>query len=455
MSTYFARQCSEQYQREAILKLLHNPVGMFHDSEYASEKIHQWLLAEEPSKPGAIPGFLNGISKIQWDGEASIKKTALFPDQKALSSGVHLYYGLNGKREAVLRFLSTVSRTEEPGTLLLYSDESMDWLIEDLRFLESWKTLLSSVVLQGNHIKIIHTVSRDLNEMLEAISKWMPLYMTGAVEPYYYPKKRDGLFKRTLFIAPNKAAVTSTSMDGMTDKALNLLIQDNRAIEALKEEFFEYLSLCRPLMHIFTNRQREAYTDTLLAFEQKTSDSIVSTNSLSLGTMPIDVAKNFIGRSRISDKIGFLKLFQKGKSVFEGSLKKNIFREIIQIPDISMLKNGKARAFFFSIPESEGLTYTLDEYRKHLQSVIYFLENFENYHVSLINRQTAPGYEIFVKEDLGVILLKTDSPQLAFAISESNMTAAFWDYLNILFHESNSSRREVLHQLKQTVKSME
>jgi hypothetical protein len=29
---------------------------------------------------------------------------------------------------------------------------------------------------QGNKIKIIHTISRDLDEMLNAISQWMPLY---------------------------------------------------------------------------------------------------------------------------------------------------------------------------------------------------------------------------------------------------------------------------------------
>ncbi len=37
----------------------------------------------------------------------------------------------------------------------------------------------------------------------------VPLF--GAIEPYFYPKKRDGIFKRTLFIAPPRTFYTGTA----------------------------------------------------------------------------------------------------------------------------------------------------------------------------------------------------------------------------------------------------
>lgn len=82
----------------------------------------------------------------------------------------------------------------------------MAWLYEDAAFAARWAELFTRVLMQGNRVRIIHTVARDMNEMLEAVTKWIPIYMTGAVEPYCYPRLRDGLFRRTLFIAPRTAA---------------------------------------------------------------------------------------------------------------------------------------------------------------------------------------------------------------------------------------------------------
>ena len=81
----------------------------------------------------------------------------------------------------------------------------------DADYAQLWARLMVRVLTRGNRIKIIHTISRDLGEMLSAISQWMPLYMIGAIEPYFYPKKRDGIFKRTLFIAPPRTFYTGTA----------------------------------------------------------------------------------------------------------------------------------------------------------------------------------------------------------------------------------------------------
>ena len=37
---------------------------------------------------------------------------------------------------------------------------------------------------------------------------------------------------------------------------------------------------------------------------------------------------------------------------------------------------------------------------------------------------------LYVKDDTGVVMAKTDMPLGAFVISERNMVNAFWDYLN-------------------------
>ena len=80
-----------------------------------------------------------------------------------------------------------ILQEKEPQTLLLFSDENMAWLYEDTAFAARWAELFAQVLARGNRVRIVHTVSRNMNEMLEAVTKWVPIYMTGAVEPYHYP----------------------------------------------------------------------------------------------------------------------------------------------------------------------------------------------------------------------------------------------------------------------------
>lgn len=76
-------------------------------------------------------------------------------------------------------------------------------------------------------IKIIHTISRDMNEMPEAVTRRIPMYMTGMIGPYCYPRLKDGVFQRTLFLTPSTAAVVSSSVQPDTDGMLNLFLTDN------------------------------------------------------------------------------------------------------------------------------------------------------------------------------------------------------------------------------------
>ena len=76
-------------------------------------------------------------------------------------------------------------------------------------------------------IKIIHTISRDMNEMPEAVTRRIPMYMTGMIGPYCYPRLKDGVFQRTLFLTPSTTAVVSSSVQPDTDGMLNLFLTDN------------------------------------------------------------------------------------------------------------------------------------------------------------------------------------------------------------------------------------
>ncbi|MEA5094042.1 MAG: transcriptional regulator [Sedimentibacter saalensis] len=429
MSGYLARHCIEDYKKKALSDAM-NIKSMPNNIEEISVLISSWLVNEQKSEENAVGEFLDELSNFKFKKFPEIEISNKVKTSKDKKSVNLAYYGVNGKRTAVIEFLSMVLSIDKPQTLLLYSDEDMDWLIENYDFKVKWAVLMSKVIKQGNKIKIIHTVSRDLHEILEAINEWMPLYMTGAIKPFYYPKKRDGVFKRTMFIAPENSAVISSSVGNMSDSSVCFLVNEKEAVKSITNEYINFLEVCRPMMRIFTEADYERYFLMLSEFEKEETDTFLKADSISILTMPKTVVKSVLERLDKNKKIEIEKYLADRVERFMENLKYNKFTEIITIPSIEMIVEGKIKVTFSDILNNEELYYTLDEFIQHLENILMLIQRNANYHVCINSDNKLEGYMLYVKEDTGVIVAKTSAPSVIFAINESNMTAGFWDYLS-------------------------
>ncbi|MCR3921168.1 MAG: transcriptional regulator [Firmicutes bacterium] len=427
MATYLARHCKEDYQKKALLEALDVGDSLSGQNEIADLLAH-WLLEQKTKEEQTVEGFLQGLTDFQFRKPPQ----PVYHEEKSIVQErveTFVYYGVEGKRVAVLAFLATVLRCEQPQTLLLFSDEDMEWMTADPAFAAQWASLMSQVILKGNRIKIIHTVSRNLDEMLTAIGEWMPLYMTGAIEPYHYPKKRDGIFKRTLFIAPSAAAVISTSVGSMNEKAANFIFHDHKTIRAITDEFTSYLALCRPLMQIFRPSDRLEYLKLMIDAEKEKTNAIIKTETLSLVTMPDSVAKRVVARSKNLQKSTIMQYYRSRKETFEKNLQDRIFTEIIKIPDITVIKDGKTQIGYSNMLANEELFYTEHEFKIHVLHIVDLLKKYKNYRVCLSYDLKGFGYTLYAREDIGAMIAKLSPPSVILVINENNMTAAFWDFL--------------------------
>lgn len=451
MAAYFARQCLEEYQIKALLEALGKSAAPLNDLDLTTDRIYYWLQDNAPEE--TMPGgdLPDNISKIHPENAPNNEDLVQSKKPGLDLPEVSLHYGDEGKRNAVAGFLSLVSESDKTGTLLLYSDEPMEWLTEDPSFLAKWAEMLKQVIMKGNRIRIIHTLNRNLDELLEALGKWMPLYMTGAIEPYYYPKVRDGVFKRTIFIFPDAAALTATSLDTMTDKAVNILVRDLKAVDALTEEFNAYFQLCRPLMRIFTSRNKEQYLSAVEEFEKKEANTIVEAECLSPSTIPAQAAASIFARTDSVRKKELLDYYLKRCEIFKNNIAQHRYYEIIRLPENDEIKKGRVELGFTGIDDFAGLYYTAEEYKAHLENIVQLLQTYENYNLILKKRISHEGYTLYAKEDLGAFVFKTSSPNLIFEINENNLTSAFWYYL----HANLGKKQRNEKQKKETIKQLQ
>jgi hypothetical protein len=426
MSAYFVRHCTEDYQRKALSDALKCVWPLPEDKELA-ESIFLWLSEEQKAGLKSVEKFLHGFSsgpaKKPVPGEHPENAAAAFPKNE-----VSVFYGLTGKREAAMIFLSEVVSNDEPQTLLLFSDEATDWMTGSPEFAARWASYMTRVLSRGNRIKVVHTINRDLDEMLRAIGQWMPLYMTGSIESYFCPKKRDGIFKQTLFIAPATGAVVTSSVGDLPDQAV-LLLRNKRAVGAYADEFMQFLRLCKPLMRIFTARERNTFLDILLGSELEEADAIIQTGSLSLLTMPETVVRSIFSRQDKGGDGSIFDYYHQRSEIFQRVLQSNSITEIVRLPDAADVLDGNVSVALPGMLYSHPVYYTAEEYILHLEHVVWLLETCRNFHVCLLSGTDKFDYIINAKEDTGAFITSISGPPVVLFMNEPNMTIAFWDFL--------------------------
>ena len=255
---FFAHRITEDHQKASLSEMLLSGDSWPEDPDTARLLIAAWLNDNTPAYRDTLSRLMQKLSQP----ELSLK-TFSSPDPEVPSQGtrpaqhpaepvhrepVSFFYGKEGKRAAFLSMMDHVLSREDPGTLLLHSEEKMDWISDNNFFSSKWIRALTHFVEKGGTIRVIHTINRNFSEMLNAIESWLPLYITGHVEPWYCPHLRDGIIHRSMFVIPDTAALISSSVGRQSEGGLHILIHDRKAIRAIEKEFQDFQELCRPLM---------------------------------------------------------------------------------------------------------------------------------------------------------------------------------------------------------------
>ena len=173
---YFARAVKTASQRNALARRI-CPNSKWPESlEEATLLIAQWL-SEDVKK-------LDYASLNRYFTENETTPAPAEAASSASGDTTQFYLGNEGKRQCVIRFLTGLAALNEPVTLLLHSEENMEWIYEKPEFAKQWGQLLITLLQQGGRILIIHTLTRSLEEMLEAVTKSPPLYATGSIDSF-------------------------------------------------------------------------------------------------------------------------------------------------------------------------------------------------------------------------------------------------------------------------------
>ncbi len=441
ISTYFANQT---VCRESLVEILDIPKSDHIDTILLTDTIWHWLSDDLTTNTTLVNKFIDRFNQAKESKLPPFIPELLqnAPSGKKLS--VEVYYGNEGKRQSAIKFLTTVITHKQTCTLKLYSDDSMDWMLEDVDFCIKWAHLIAEVIRRGNRILIIHTINRNTDEMNAAIDRWLPLYMTGAIEPYYYSGHQETPFKHTLFLAPEMVALKSSAMSGTTCSEL-LLYHDQGMLAALDVEFNAYLEHCRPLIKVFTMNEIGKFQTLLQEFEAQNGNMSILSKAPSLTTLPqatfTDVMTQLSNDSYEAqiEKQVIMSNYKNRLDVFNLNIQTCNQCEWLNLPEIDWLRDktfsysGPLDWFFIPRPTFEPVHYV-----QHVAHVLHLMKLHKNYNVHLTHLSIPDDIFIALKQGVGVIVCKVDQPPIFMALNHIAMINAFQNFIEE-FSDSNCS----------------
>ncbi|MBR1693686.1 MAG: hypothetical protein IJ711_13085 [Lachnospiraceae bacterium] len=418
--TCFVRICDQGHLGK-LAALMGVTDDMLENSEDGLEWFSSWLCDFNPEDGSiAVEELLDRIDSFSLSTKIPLMSLEQAADAEIRKDRSEVYYGTDGLRRAVIRFLSDAAGGHAK-ELLLYSDEGMDWMVGDRDFLVRWLSLMHACIRAGIRIKIIHNIDRDLKEMIAAINSWLPLYMSGLIEPYYCQRKNTGMFSHTLFLSPDFACIEAYQVSGAKADGIYHYCTQEQQLKSYRSFYDKMLDECKPLLRTSANPLSGKK-----AAEVGAGHGIhVLQSTLSLATMPEDIAKSVALRILPDDqRAAFLSEWKLSREIYAEKMKNEFVYECITAADEELLSHNQAMADT-SVADA---CYTPDEYARHMEHMLRLSEQYPNYRFYVLPETLFANIKIIV-EPAEVVIEHLAEPRITFTLTHPLMCRAFLSYM--------------------------
>lgn len=448
MSLYFAKRCTIEYQRQALSEMLGIKQALAMKNDQLSEILYYWLCGETDE----VDQFMRTFE---------ILKTGTAPDKPetesySLSVDNCVYYGNDGKRAAVRAVCQHLLSLEKPCPVFVLADEADDWILEDYEFSGSLRRWGLDLIQKGFQFYQIVPPANSGSHALGSLMRWLPLYMTGKVAPYFYPRIRDNVHRRTLVVVPGEIAMASDSIATQRLSFATLLTTDQRLVQAFGGEFQDCLALCRPMLNAYFSSEKQVQCFT--QFISSVGTRIQRNISLSAETAPPELISYCLEKIESPDlkKLSGL-YFQDMEFVMQNQGKQELI-EIANLASAQEVRDGKVPILLSCGVTKTPLCYTPELYVLHLQNILHFMQTCDNYHFVPIRRGGDGDCILMVKEGYRVLFVRTVHPSAVFEVGQPDIVRLTQEHLFQLADRigyRGIHRIKIMSQIKELIRELQ
>ena len=129
---------------------------------------------------------------------------------------------------------------------------------KDLKFTKKYMMYLAFILKKGIKLNIIHDLNRPFKELLLGLEGWIPLYMTGQINPYYFKDSYNSLYSIIDCVSGN-AILHGECVSKNIKSGKFLVSTKNDDLKYYKEISNLLLKKATPLMEIYTPDKKNEF----------------------------------------------------------------------------------------------------------------------------------------------------------------------------------------------------
>ncbi len=412
--------------KEELAKIMSFPAESLDETAFS-----EWLCeigSPRKSDASAAESLLAAFESYSVETGIKLPSFEEAANKTALDDKADVYYGYADLRKSIVRFLGNAVR-EGASRLLLYSDQTMDWMLADEDFRLKWASLMSECVKSGIRIDIIHNIDRRLEEMNNAIISWLPLYLSGMIRSFYCMKPSGARFSHTLFLCPGHFCIKACHVVGSEENGRYSFYTSPRDLAFCLDEFNRLMDNSRPLVKIMPEE------DSILP---KGSAAFILPG-LSAASMSYELAAS------LSDPC-LKRNHRMFRDYYERVLPENDITEFITLKSMDSLPKEKHDVESF--PKNQTVRYSPAQYISHIKSMISLLKKYPNYHVIVLPDIPFANIRIMVSSSL-VLINRTAYPHISMTFDHPLMRRAFQSYCDQLNEKYRIDKHTLIEKLNE------
>ena len=406
----------------------------FKDADIITDKLYYWFThnVNKNNNEYNVDNFIKKLDNFDLnDYIKSIKFDKLFtPTFPRLKTKSQIYYGLDGYKDAQLEVLKQSAFFKSKDNIFWYSNMPMIEASKDLKFTKKYMMYLAFILKKGIRLNIIHDLDRPFKELMLGLEGWIPLYMTGQINPYYFKNNSNYLYSIIECVSGN-AILHGECVTGNLDKCKLLVSTKKDDINYYRETSNLLLKKASPLMNIYTSEKKKEFLKISNAYLNNKNKRRNILLNLPCYTISDELLNKILDHNNVckNDRNNIYELIKNEKDNISNILSNTTIVDEIKILSEDEFNTNPCFLDLSKYYYDNKIIYNYDEYLEHIELIKKFKKDYKNYNYKINNKNVFNNINIFVIDNKQVIISKVNNPITNFVIYHPMLINAIQNFV--------------------------
>ena len=406
----------------------------FKDADIITDKLYYWFThnVNKNNNEYNVDNFIKKLDNFDLnDYIKSIKFDKLFtPTFPRLKTKSQIYYGLDGYKDAQLEVLKQSAFFKSKDNIFWYSNMPMIEASKDLKFTKKYMMYLAFILKKGIRLNIVHDLDRPFKELMLGLEGWIPLYMTGQINPYYFKNNSNYLYSIIECVSGN-AILHGECVTGNLDKCKLLVSTKKDDINYYRETSNLLLKKASPLMNIYTSEKKKEFLKISNAYLNNKNKRRNILLNLPCYTISDELLNKILDHNNVckNDRNNIYELIKNEKDNISNILSNTTIVDEIKILSEDEFNTNPCFLDLSKYYYDNKIIYNYDEYLEHIELIKKFKKDYKNYNYKINNKNVFNNINIFVIDNKQVIISKVNNPITNFVIYHPMLINAIQNFV--------------------------